>query len=167
MLTGRVWPSLGGHPRYLDIVGVNIYPNNQFTPDGNTVWRGDADYKPFERCLVEVANRYQRPMIIAETGSEGDDRAPWLRYLSGQCLGALRQGCELHGVTLYPVINHPGWLDDRHCQNGLWDYADEDGQRATDKPLLAEILRQNGRLHAARAVVLARRSGIELEPVAV
>lgn len=28
MLTGRVWPRLGGDPRYLDIVGVNFYSDN-------------------------------------------------------------------------------------------------------------------------------------------
>jgi hypothetical protein len=167
MLTGRVWPSLGGHPRYLDIIGVNFYPDNQFTPDGDTVVRGDVDYKPFRQMLVEVAERYERPMIVAETGSEGDDRAPWLRYVADECVAALRQGCELHGVTLYPVINHAGWLDDRHCQNGLWDYADENGERAPDEPLLAELRRQNDRLIAARAEPLVRDSGDTLEPVAV
>lgn len=41
MLSGRVWPSLGGHPRYLDVIGVNFYPDNQFTLDGTTIARGD------------------------------------------------------------------------------------------------------------------------------
>jgi hypothetical protein len=166
MLTGRVWPSLGGHPRYLDIVGVNFYPNNQFTPDGETVVRGDVRYKPFSKMLLEVQRRYERPMIVAETGSEGDERAPWLRYVAGQCATALGQGCELHGVTLYPVLNHPGWVDERHCHNGLWDYADENGQRATYEPLLHEVQQAEGRLIAARAEMLARRADESAEPMA-
>jgi hypothetical protein len=156
MLTGRVWPSLGGAPEYLDILGVNFYPDNQFTPDGETVIRGDVRYKPFSKMLLEVSKRYERPMIVAETGSEGDERAPWLRYVAGQCVAALEHGCELHGITLYPVLNHPGWVDERHCHNGLWDYADERGQRAAYEPLLTELQQTGGRLLAARAEMLAR-----------
>jgi hypothetical protein len=158
MLAGRVWPSLGGNPKYLDVIGVNYYPDNQFTPDGETIPHDDIRYEPFARMLLEIGQRYQRPLIISETGSEGDHRAPWLRYVSGQCIAALRQGCELHGITLYPVLNHPGWLDGRHCHNGLWDYADDVGERVADPAFLEELFHQQGRLHAARAAMLAARS---------
>jgi len=170
MLTGRVWPSLGGAPRYLDIVGVNFYPNNQFTPHGETVWLGDVRYRPFARMLLDVWDRYRRPMIVAETGSEGDDRAPWLRYVSGECTAALRRGCELHGVTLYPIVNHPGWVDDRHCHNGLWDYPDTNGHRSCHAPLLDELRAHAKRLSDARAEVLAnaaRSHRCSSEPIAV
>ena len=30
MLCGRLWPELGGGERYLDIIGVNFYPHNQW-----------------------------------------------------------------------------------------------------------------------------------------
>jgi hypothetical protein len=63
----------------------------------------------------------------------------------------MHAGCELHGITLYPILNHPGWVDDRHCLNGLWDYAEADGQRALCPELAAEVRRQGPRLHAARA----------------
>lgn len=158
MLTGRVWPSLGGHPRYLDIVGVNFYSDNQFMLDGTTIERGDMRYRPFAKMLLDVWHRYERPMIVAETGCEGAGRAPWLRYVSGQCVAALRQGCELHGVTLYPIVNHPGWADDRHCHNGLWDYPDEAGHREPDPELLGEILREAPRLETARTTMLRERA---------
>jgi hypothetical protein len=29
MLAGRLWPQLGGDPKYLDVLGVNFYYNNQ------------------------------------------------------------------------------------------------------------------------------------------
>lgn len=46
------------------------------------------------------------------------------------------------GVCLYPILNHPGWDDDRHCYNGLWDYANGSGERAAHAPPLEEVLRQ-------------------------
>lgn len=159
MLTGRVWPRLGGHPRYLDIVGVNYYPDNQFMLDGRTVRMGDPAYTPLARILLDVAARYGRPLIVSETGAEGDARAPWLRAVADECVAALRDGCDLHAVTLYPIVNHPGWVDDRHCHNGLWDYAEADGGRAVHAPLAEELAAQTARLSAERAAMLARRAG--------
>ena len=156
MLTGRVCPWLGGREDYLDVVGVNFYSDNEFTLDGETVFLGDLRYKPFARMLLDVHQRYRRPMLVTETGSEGDDRAPWLRYVARQCVAALAEGCELHGVTLYPVVSYPGWADGRLCENGLWGYADARGERAPYEPLLAEIREQEGALRAARAAMLAR-----------
>jgi hypothetical protein len=158
MLIGRVWPSLGGHPRYLDIVGVNFYPENQFMLDGTQITRDDVRYRPFSKMLLDVYTRYRRPMIVSETGSEGDDRASWLRYVSSQCIAALRQGCELHGVTLYPIVNHPGWVDERHCHDGLWDHADDTGHRQVDPVLLAELMRESPSLEIARATMLRERN---------
>ncbi|MDB4991726.1 MAG: hypothetical protein JWN04_6904 [Myxococcaceae bacterium] len=163
MLSGRVMPRLGGDPRYLDIVGVNFYGNNQFTVEGSTVPLGDARFKPFSSILLEIWQRYQRPMIVSETGAEGEQRAPWLRYIAQECERALELGVELHGITLYPVTAHPGWVDDRHCQNGLWDYADEQGERPIDEALAAELREWTPRLLAARA---ARLEPATLAPTA-
>ena len=154
MLTGEQWPSLGGHPKYLDVLGVNFYPDNQFMSDGTTILHDDVRYQPFSKMLLEVYQRFRRPMIVSETGSEGELRAPWLRYVAGQCVTAIRRGCELHGITLYPVVSHPGWLDERHCHNGLWDYADNLGHRQLHDPLARELVRQRGPLMVARAGLL-------------
>jgi hypothetical protein len=156
MLVGHAAPELGGDPSILDIVGINFYPHNQFTSDGTTVWRHDARYVPLSRMLLHVWERYRRPMIISETGTEGEDRAPWLRYVARQCLEALNHGCDLGGITLYPIVCHPGWVDDRHCENGLWDYADGAGQRPVYGPLLAEIQRLQAPLLRARREMLMR-----------
>jgi hypothetical protein len=157
MLTGHVWPSLGGAEKYLDVIGVNFYSDNQFTPSGETVFRGDGRYVPFSTMLLDVWNRYGRPMIVSETGAEGDARAPWLRYVGEECVRALREGCDLHAITLYPVLNHPGWADARHCHNGLWDYADERGGRSADTTLLREVVAQDRILSAERAAMLEMR----------
>jgi beta-glucosidase/6-phospho-beta-glucosidase/beta-galactosidase len=157
MLSGRIWPELGGHPGYLDILGVNFYPENQFMLDGTTILPSDPRYKPFSHLLMELWQRYQRPLLITETGSEGDSRADWLAYVAAESELALEHGCELHGITLYPIVNHPGWEDGRHCHNGLWDYADERGERACHEPLAAAIRAWSPRLHAARSAMLASK----------
>ncbi len=163
MLCGRVWPALGGAEKYLDIVGVNYYPDNQFMLDGETIERGDARYRPFSEMLVETWHRYRRPMIVAETGCEGARRAAWLRYISDECRSALKSGCNLQGVTLYPIVNHPGWLDERHCENGLWGYADEHGERPVDLPLLEALHEQSALLETERAqLAAAARSPLRL-----
>ena len=45
----------------------------------------------------------------------------------------------MQGLCLYPIVNHPGWEDDRHCFNGLWDYVDGDGRRELYQPLAREL----------------------------
>jgi hypothetical protein len=159
MLSGRVWPSLGGGPEYLDVIGVNFYPDNEFMLDGTTVRRGDPGYKPFSQLLLDVWARYGRPMIVSETGSEGDARAPWLRHVCDECVLAMNAGCELHGITLYPVVSHPGWADDRNCANGVWDYVRAADDRLAHAPLVSEVAEQTPRLIGARAAALRRAQG--------
>lgn len=157
MQAGRQWGLLGGRPDLLDVVGLNFYSDNQFTRERSTIWRGDARYRPLSDLLLEAYEHYdRRPLVISETGAELDQRAPWLRYVADECVRALDRGCELHGVTLYPILNHPGWLDDRHCHNGLWDYADAAGEREIHEPLAAELRLQQPRLLEARARMLSR-----------
>jgi beta-glucosidase/6-phospho-beta-glucosidase/beta-galactosidase len=143
MLSGRLEPQLGGHQKYLDIIGVNYYLHNQwFYPDREMVAFGSRLYRPLREMLREVYDRYRHPIFIAETGVEDDFRAEWFRYVGDEAEAALRMGVPLEGVCLYPILNHPGWEDDRHCCNGLWDYADMAGQRDACEPLLEELRRQ-------------------------
>jgi hypothetical protein len=150
MLSGRLWPELGGDPRYLDIVGVNFYPHNQwfynlkgfrrirrFTP----ISRRHPLYRPFREMLAEVYARYHRPILIAETGAEDGRRAGWFRYVCGETEAAIAAGVPVHGMCLYPILNHPGWNDGRHCHNALWDYADDEGHRDIYQPLARELKR--------------------------
>jgi beta-glucosidase/6-phospho-beta-glucosidase/beta-galactosidase len=89
--------------------------------------------------LEEVDQRYHRPVFIAETGAENRIRAGWLKYVCEETSAAIEQGVPIHGICLYPILNHPGWLDNRHCHNGLWDYADNNGERKVYKPLASEL----------------------------
>lgn len=51
-------------------------------------------------------------------------------------------GVSLEGVCLYPIVDHPGWDDDRHCPNGLWGYPDDEGRRPIYEPLARELAHQ-------------------------
>ena len=140
MLTGRLAPELGGKPEYLDIIGVNYYPHNQwFFPDREMIPVGDPLSRPFSDMLVELWQRYHRPIFIAETGTEDERRAPWFTYVVNECDEAIRRGVDLQGICIYPIVDHPGWEDERHCRNGLWGYCTDSGDRTVHGPLASEI----------------------------
>jgi len=142
MLSGRAQPELGGSEAHLDVIGINYYDRNQWWNFGEPIRRNEPEYRPFREILQEVYERYRRPLFIAETGTEDDDRPAWLAYIAGEVRGAIASGVPVHGICLYPILNHPGWEDDRHCYNGLFDYAQTDGEREIYQPLAEEIERQ-------------------------
>lgn len=149
MIAGRVRPELGGSPDMLDLLGANYYVHNQwFFPGGHgsVVPPSSPHYRLLRHMLLDVYRRYRRPFLIAETGIEDEARPGWLAYVARETREAMRVGADLHGICLYPILNHPGWDDDRHCYNGLWDYADEFGDREAYAPLVAELDRQADRM---------------------
>lgn len=145
MIAGTKNPELGGAERYLDIIGVNYYVHNQWFYNSKFVERSHPRYRPLRRLLAQVFERYRRPMFIAETGIEDAERPSWLAYVCDEAAAAIEDGVPLEGICLYPIVNHPGWDDDRHCHNGLWDYPDESGGREIFDPLAQEVMRQSER----------------------
>jgi beta-glucosidase/6-phospho-beta-glucosidase/beta-galactosidase len=142
MLAGRIRPELGGAEKYLDIIGGNYYVHNQWVLGGSFIERDDPRYRPFREIVKEVYDRYHRPFFIAETGIEDELRPDWFRYVATEVSEAMKAGVPVEGICLYPIVNHPGWDDDRHCHNGLWDYADEKGGREIYRPLAEELQKQ-------------------------
>lgn len=149
MIAGRLALDLGGDESFLDILGLNYYANNQWELRGETIWRGDARYRPLRELLAENHARYQRPILIAETGAEGDARAEWLRYVCEEVRAAQAQGVPILGICLYPVTDYPGWSDERHCHTGLLGLADDHGMREVCAPLAAELARQQAMFERA------------------
>ncbi len=141
MLVGKRAPELGGADEFLDIIGVNYYYNNQWRhPSGRRIYRHNKNYLPLHEIIETFYARYRKPLFIAETGIENAARPEWFRYVFEQAKIAESNGVDFHGICLYPIVNHPGWDDDRHCYNGLWDYASESGEREIYQPLADEIL---------------------------
>jgi beta-glucosidase/6-phospho-beta-glucosidase/beta-galactosidase len=125
MLRGTVEPELGGHPRYLDLVGVNYYQGNQWElVTARTLnWRLDDPRRVSLATLLDkVHRRYARPIIIAETGHLGVGRSAWLRDVAEDVHAACRQGVPVQGICLYPIIDRPDWDNtDQWHSSGLWD----------------------------------------------
>jgi beta-glucosidase/6-phospho-beta-glucosidase/beta-galactosidase len=151
MLTGRIAPELGGRPEYLDVLGLNYYPDNQWLLSGNTIPLGHHRYMPMRELLVECYSRYRRPLFISETGAEGTARPAWFHYVVREVRAAQRSGVELGGVCLYPVLEYPGWLNDRPCETGLLSVQDQHGQRQLYKPLVDEMVSSAAYLRARDA----------------
>ena len=148
MITGRAHPELGGRDDLIDVIGVNYYIHNQFVWQGQMIVPSDPRYRHVSVMLKEVYERYRRPIFVAETGIEDDTRPAWLRYICKEVLTAMSEGVPVEGVCLYPIVNHPGWDDDRHCYNGMFDYADDTGAREVFGPLADEVARQAANVEA-------------------
>jgi len=142
MLIGAREPGLGGSLDKLDIVGVNYYPDNQWVLGGPPIPLGQHDYRPFRELLIETAERYGRPVIVSELGAENTARPAWLYYVCQEVAAARRQGARVEAMCLYPVLDYPGWENDRPCEVGLFGAADETGRRPVYEPLAEELERQ-------------------------
>jgi hypothetical protein len=142
MLTGVVEPDLGGKPEYVDILGLNFYPDNQWVYGGVKIPFGNHDYRPLSDMLVDVHERHGRPIFIAETGAEGSARASWLHYVCGEVRNAIDRGVSVLGICLYPILDYPGWDNDRCCATGLLSMPDEHRHRTLHSSLAEELAHQ-------------------------
>ncbi|MDB5524549.1 MAG: group 1 glycosyl transferase [Rhizobium sp.] len=139
LVAGRIWPQIGGAEKYLDIMGVNYYHNNQWIHGGPPIDRDHAVYKPFRTILVETYARYGKPIFIAETGIEAERRPQWFKYIYAEVVGAMNAGVPIEGICLYPIVSHSGWDDDRPCENGLLSAERIGTKRRVYEPLAAAI----------------------------
>lgn len=154
MITGRLAPELGGHDDFVDLIGLNYYIHNQWTHPGHAgsmLVPSDPRYRHVRDLLQENHSRYGKPIFVAETGIEDETRPAWLRYICNEVYAALSAGVPVEGICLYPIINHPGWDDDRHCYNGLMDYANASGEREIYEPLARELARQQKMVEEIRS----------------
>jgi beta-glucosidase/6-phospho-beta-glucosidase/beta-galactosidase len=98
--------------------------------------------------LLEIHERYGRPILISETGAESDAGAGWLAYICAEVRQAQRRGANVIGICLYPVMDYPGWDDDRHCHCGLIE-VDETWSKRQLREDLARELRDQQRLFSS------------------
>jgi len=144
LLSGRSRPELGGRPDYIDIVGVNYYLHNQWVDGDLPISVDHPQYRPFRDLLADVYTRYARPLLVAETGIEGDARPAWLRVVGHEVAAAREAGGPVEGLCIYPITDYPGWEDERHCPTGLLGSVGPDGHRPVYGPLAQELAAQQG-----------------------
>ena len=138
-ITGRAEPDLGGDPSFVDVIGLNFYPHNQWYYEGPTIPMGHHEYRPLADMLVEVAERYGKPIFLSETGAEGTGKPSWLHYVSNEVRQAMNRGVDVRGVCWYPITAYPGWDNARHAETGLLSTIVADGSRHVDERLLEEF----------------------------
>ena len=119
MIAGRLAPELGGSEDCLDLLGCNYYWNNQWVHNREVTPLGHPQHRPLHRMVIELYRRYGRPVVISETGAEAEAAVGWLGMVCAEARQALRAGVDLQGICLYPVMDYPGWDDQRHCPCGL------------------------------------------------
>lgn len=157
MLAGAMEPQLGGHPRYVDVIGVNYYHANQWEhPDQRLRWEDtprDARWLPFSALLAEVYYRYWRPVVVSETSHFGAGRGRWIREVAEEVGKARQAGVDVEGLCIYPIIDRPDWEDPEHWHHsGLWDLVSRpDGK--LERVLAADYAHQ---LRQAQAQLRAR-----------
>jgi len=160
MMAGYKSPELGGKESYLDIVGGNYYHSNQWEHfDGRLRWEDeprDERWIPFHRFLERVWQRYQRPVIVAETSHFGVGRGKWIREIGEEVCVALDKGIPVEGVCLYPVIDRYDWNDRNHWHNsGLWDLRET--ANGLERELNGEYARALGEVSSSLAGRLLQR----------
>ena len=145
LLSGRLG-ECGGDPAYLDILGVNYYWNNQWMHRSGNAPLGHPNHRSFSSMLMALAARYDRPIIVSETGAEAESGPGWMKLIASEAERAMAEGVDLHGICLYPVCDYPGWDDDRHCKCGLLKLDTTYEERALRMPDV-EALHSLQRLH--------------------
>lgn len=139
MIAGRTDPELGGGEELLDVLGVNYYWNNQWVHRGDRTPPGHPLHKPLHLMLLELWQRYERPLLITETGAEDGAAVGWLGYVAAEVRQAIRKGVPVLGICLYPVMDYPGWDDNRHCPCGLIACREDWRERTLRADLVNEL----------------------------
>lgn len=138
-ILGIARPELGGDRSLVDVVGWNFYPHNQWYFQGPTVPMGHHEYRPLADMLLELSERYGKPMFLSETGAEGTGKPSWLHYVCNEVRDAMSRGADIRGICWYPITAYPGWDNSRHAETGLFSTVVANGTRHVDERLLAEF----------------------------
>lgn len=138
MLAGRLEPQLGGHPRYVDVVGVHCHHANQWRPvTADTVAASARPGVPagLHRLLAELHARYRRPLVVSETNRITAGRVQWLRGLGDEIGAALESDVPVIGACLCRVVERPAWEDPRYWRGRrMWDVLLHPGDGALRVP---------------------------------
>ena len=102
IIAGRLYPELGGSEGHLDILGFNYSSNSQWEEGGKPLpWPEVFERRvPLSSLLKMVANRYDRPIWVAETCYLGGHQFEWVEEITNECLKAIDHGVQLQGLCI-------------------------------------------------------------------
>lgn len=132
-ISGRHQPELGGSEELLDVIGLTWYPDHQWFHNGDPLEAHHPDYRPLHLLLQDIGQRYQRPILLAETGAESFRSSDWLNRVCEEVRTALDLGVQVEGISLYPLVDYPSWDDDRRSPAGLFGLPDANGNRTVNE----------------------------------
>lgn len=141
IISGTKYPELGGSPALYDMVGFNYSYNKQVEINDPHLICPIENYRtiPLSKLLKEGYHRYNKPVIITQTGHFGKGRSRWIEEVTLECDRALSMGVDLRGICIYPIIDRPDWdnlLSYNNC--GLWDL-DEFKNRIPYDPVINSV----------------------------
>lgn len=141
MITGRTNPKLGGRPEYMDLAGFNYYYNNQWEHGGvGLCWKIEKSRLDFPGLLKLASDRYDKPVLLTETGHFGDERSLWMEQITEECIMAMEKGVDLQGICIYPVLDRPDWDDpDKYIPCGIWGYNTKTKERFVEATYLDTV----------------------------
>lgn len=128
ILMGMERPELGGRPDLVDFIGLNYYYNNQWDHKNNPLYWPDSNppQTPLSHLLKTAYQRYEKPIVLTETGHFGVGRDRWILEITKECMEAKKAGVDLRGICIYPVVDRPDWDDlQLYSQSGIWDFDDQ------------------------------------------
>jgi beta-glucosidase/6-phospho-beta-glucosidase/beta-galactosidase len=132
-------PELGGRPEYMDLAGFNYYYANQWEHcGGNICWKNERNLRDFPGLLKSAADRYQKPVVITETGHFKEDRSLWMEKITEECMEAMDNGVDLRGICIYPVLDRPDWDHFNYIACGIWGY-DKNKNRFVEEDYLETV----------------------------
>src|SRR5205085_7541872 len=117
------------------------------------------EYRPLSDQLIEVSERYGKPLLLTETGAEGSARPSWLHYVCNESRDAMARGADFRGICWYPITAYPGWDNSRHAEAGLLSTVTVDGSRHVDEALLQELDAQREMFAQSRGPVVRVAAG--------
>lgn len=141
IITGRMCPELGGRPDFMDLAGFNFYYNNQWEHGGPTLgWCTTYRRSCFSELLLEAYLRYNKPVVLSETGHFKEDRGKWMQQITEDCIAAMQKGVDLRGICIYPVVDRPDWDEGHLIPCGIWTYNEATGERIAEEDYLQIVL---------------------------
>ena len=111
---------------------------------------GHPGHRPLHIMLEHLWQRYRRPIVMTETGAEVPVDAGWLGYVAAEIRQAQRNGVDVQGVCIYPVMDYPGWDDERHCRCGLISLDEAWHARALRTGFAAEMKAQSSLMQPSK-----------------
>lgn len=134
LLSGKLDPSLGGDPKYVQYIGINYYFYNQqmvgIDEEKRYAFRSlSLTHKrrlSLATIVAQLQDRYGAQVVLTETGSYRKRRVSWWTYILNEVQACLDAGIPILGVCSYPTLDIVKGAGFIVPQSGLWDFDCDD-----------------------------------------